>query len=211
MEHYCCFKVYIIRTRARRLRDTLFFKHQYITNPKVSPRIMVIQAVQQLTSALQGNVAQETNAAEALRRVSKLFTKTALAKALEAKAKEQQNQLQTQAEACHATPFLRVAEPNPRVEISLPRVTAVPEVDNRVAKIVASPPKQQQVAQALVTRSQSWLSRDNMQLSVARPNYISQDKDIKHLKSYKKTDFFIQINVNKFVYTNSYIQNHIEK
>ncbi len=73
------------------MRDTLLFKHQYITNPKVSPKTMVIQAAQQLTSALQGNVAPETEAAELLRRVSELFTIIAVAKASAAKAKEQQN------------------------------------------------------------------------------------------------------------------------
>jgi hypothetical protein len=81
MEHDCCFKVYIVKTRATRISNTVFFKHQYITNPKVSPEIMVIQAAQQLTSALQGNIAPETKTAEALHRVSKLFTKIVLAKA----------------------------------------------------------------------------------------------------------------------------------
>ncbi len=142
MEHNCCFKIYIVRTRATRISDTVFFKYQYITNPKVSPKTMVIQATQRLTSALQGNVAPETKAAEALWRVSKLFTKIMLAKASAAKAKEQQNRLQTHPEACGATPFPKVAEPNPRLEISLPRVTTVPEADNHAAKIVASPPKQ---------------------------------------------------------------------
>jgi hypothetical protein len=66
----------------------VFFKHQYITNPKVSPETMFIQATQRLTSTLQGNIAPETKTAEALRRVSKLFTKIAAAKASAAKAKE---------------------------------------------------------------------------------------------------------------------------
>ncbi len=52
MEHYCCYKVYIVDTRATRISDTVFFKHQYITNPKVSPETMVIQAMQRLTSTL---------------------------------------------------------------------------------------------------------------------------------------------------------------
>jgi hypothetical protein len=148
MDCHCCFKVYIIRTRATRIYDTVFFKHQYITNPKVSPKTMVILAAQRLASALQGNVAPETKAADVLRRVSKLFMMIVVAKASAAKAKEQQNRLRNHPEACHTTPFPRVAEPNPRVaepnprvEISLPRVTAVLEA-------VASPPKQWQVAQA---------------------------------------------------------------
>jgi hypothetical protein len=126
-----------------------------------------------VTSALQGNIAPETKAAEALLRVSKLFMKIAVMAASAAKAKDHQNQLRTHPEACRATPFPRVAEPNPRVEVSLPRVTAVPEADNCMAKIVASPPKQGLVAQAPATCSQSRLPRDNMQLFTARPNYKS--------------------------------------
>jgi hypothetical protein len=70
-----------------RISNTVFFKHQYITNPEVSPKTMVIQAPQRLTSTLQGNLAPETKAADALRRVSKLFMKIATAKASAAKAK----------------------------------------------------------------------------------------------------------------------------
>ncbi len=44
MEHHHCFNGYIVRTRATRISNMLFFKHQYITNPKVSPKTSVIQA-----------------------------------------------------------------------------------------------------------------------------------------------------------------------
>ncbi len=33
MEHNQCFHVYIVKTRATRISDTMFFKHQYIMNP----------------------------------------------------------------------------------------------------------------------------------------------------------------------------------
>jgi hypothetical protein len=32
MEHYRCFNIYIVKTRATRVSDAVFFKHQYITN-----------------------------------------------------------------------------------------------------------------------------------------------------------------------------------
>jgi hypothetical protein len=60
---------------------------------------MVIQAAHRLTSALQGSVAPETEAAEVLRRVSELIMKIAATKASAAKGKEQQNQIQTYPEA----------------------------------------------------------------------------------------------------------------
>jgi hypothetical protein len=46
MEHHRCFWVYITRTRATQIGDTVFFKHQYITNPTVSPESHVVAAAQ---------------------------------------------------------------------------------------------------------------------------------------------------------------------
>jgi hypothetical protein len=37
MEHHQCFRVYVTRTRATRISDTIVFKHQYITSPTISP------------------------------------------------------------------------------------------------------------------------------------------------------------------------------
>ena len=34
MQHHRCFRVYITKTRATRISDTMYYKHQYITNPK---------------------------------------------------------------------------------------------------------------------------------------------------------------------------------
>jgi hypothetical protein len=67
--------VYITKTRATRISDTVFFKHQYITNPMVSPESHVVAAAQQLTTALKGNIPAGNETAEALKKVSKLFTK----------------------------------------------------------------------------------------------------------------------------------------
>jgi len=44
MEHHRCFRVYITRTRATRISDTVHFKHQYITNPEISPESLVVAA-----------------------------------------------------------------------------------------------------------------------------------------------------------------------
>ncbi len=89
MEHHQCFKIYVTKTRATRVSDTVFFKHQYITNLTVSPESLVVAAAQQLTSTLKGNIPAGNKTAEALKKVSKLFTKIADAKANIAKVKEQ--------------------------------------------------------------------------------------------------------------------------
>jgi hypothetical protein len=73
----------------------VFFKHQYITNPTVSPESHLVTVAQQLTIALQGNIPTGNKTAEALPKVSKLFTKIAMAKNELAKAKTMRNRVCT--------------------------------------------------------------------------------------------------------------------
>jgi hypothetical protein len=91
MEHHWCINVYIVKTRPTRVSDSVFFKHQHITNPQITPETLVIKAAVELTSALKGTVSQDTEMAEALAKFSYLFHKIAAAKADRAKAKEQRN------------------------------------------------------------------------------------------------------------------------
>jgi hypothetical protein len=166
MEHHRCFKIYVSKTRATRVSDTVFFKHQYITNPVVSPESLVAAAAQQLTTALKGNIPAGNETAEALKKVSVLFTKIAEAKAAVAKAKEQRNRLRTHPDARRAIPLPRVAERNPRVEMVIPKVDETPKADCRVAQIAADPITPQFTAKIPAMSS-----------SAARPNYISQDEE----------------------------------
>jgi hypothetical protein len=96
MEHHQCFKIYVTKTRATRVSDTVFFKHQYITNPSVSPESLVVAVAQQLMTTLKENIPAGNETAEAHMKVSKLFIKIAEAKAAVAKAKEQRNRSRTQ-------------------------------------------------------------------------------------------------------------------
>ncbi len=166
MEHHRCFKIYVSKTRATRVSDTVFFKHQYITNPVVSPESLVVAAAQQLTTALKGNIPAGNETAEALKKVSVLFTKIAEAKAAVAKAKEQRNRLRTHPDARQAIPLPRVAEQNPRVEMAIPRVEETSKADSRVAQIAANP-----------ITPQFTVKFPAMSSSAARLNYISQDKE----------------------------------
>ncbi len=81
MEYHQCFHIYIVRTIATRVSNTVFFKHQYITNPQVTPKTLVIKAALELTSALKGSVSCNGKTAEALKKFSKLFMKIVIAKA----------------------------------------------------------------------------------------------------------------------------------
>jgi hypothetical protein len=59
MEHHQCFHIYIVKTRAAIISDMVFFKYQYIMNPQVTPKMLVIKAALELTSALKGPVAHD--------------------------------------------------------------------------------------------------------------------------------------------------------
>ncbi len=146
MEHHCCYRIYITKTRATRVSDTVNFKHQYITNPTVSPESLVVAVAQQLTTALKGNIPGGNEMMEGLPKVSELFTRIAVAKQEVAAAKAQLNKLQAHPAAWQTPLLLRVAAPAPRVVATVPRVE-VPKADCNVTpndccvggNIVASP------------------------------------------------------------------------
>ncbi len=75
-----------------------------------------------LTSALKGTVSQNCKTAEVLEIFSKLFMKIAAVKSAMAKAKEQQNNLQTHPNAQWAVPLPRVVDRPPIPASQLPRV-----------------------------------------------------------------------------------------
>ncbi len=144
-----------------RISDTVFFKHQYITNPTVSPESHVVTAAQQLATALKGNIPAGNETAEALKKVSNLFTKIATAKNKAAKAKAQCNRVRATPAARQTTHLPRVEAPLPRVAnppeadcCVILRVTNNPEEDCCIVEIVANPYVPRPVTQAPVIHSQ---------------------------------------------------------
>jgi hypothetical protein len=113
MEHHRCFHIYIIKTKATRVYNAVFFKHQYITNPQLTPETLLMKAALELTSALKGTVLHNAETADALAKVSNLFHKIADAKAVTAKAKEQRNHHQTHPNACRTVPLPRMVNKPP--------------------------------------------------------------------------------------------------
>jgi len=103
-----------------------FFNHQYITNPTLSPESHVVAAAQQLATALKGTIPAGNETAEALTKVSELFTKIAAEKQAAAAAKEQRNRLRAHPAARSTTHLPRVEAPPPRVDVPFPRVTETP-------------------------------------------------------------------------------------
>jgi hypothetical protein len=166
MEHHQCFHIYIVKTRATRISDTVFFKHQYITNPQVTPKTLIIKAASDLTCELKGTISRNGKMAEALQKVRELFTKIAAAKSELAKAKEQQNNLQNHPNARQAVPLPRIAKRPPTPASQLPRVPIeIAEADFRVTLL----PTQ--------TGEGGTPQQETCSQPTTRPNYISQDKD----------------------------------
>jgi hypothetical protein len=121
MEHHRCFHVYIVKTRATRVSDRVFFKHQYITNPQITPETLVIKAAAKLTNVLKGTVSRDGEMAEALQKVSNLFTKIAAAKAAKMRARDQMHPT-----AHRPVPLPRVVYRPPTQEDLVPRVPTGP-------------------------------------------------------------------------------------
>ncbi len=53
-EHYRCHIIYVKKTRSKRTSDTVFFKHQYITQPTLTQADIIVNAIDDLTHALKG-------------------------------------------------------------------------------------------------------------------------------------------------------------
>ncbi len=143
---------------------------QYITNSTVLPESLVVAAAQQLTSALKRNIPAGNETAEALKKVGKLFTKIAEAKA-------NIDRIRTHPNAFRTIPLPRVVKQYPRVELSIPRVDKAPKADCCVVQIVANLTMPRFDAQSPMTFSQSWSPRVEAQSSAARFNYILQDEE----------------------------------
>jgi hypothetical protein len=126
--------------------------------------------------ALQGNIPAGNETAEALTKVSKLFTKIALAKKEVAKAKEQRNRLRANPSARITTHLPRVAVPPPRVDVPVPRVTKATQADCCISQIGVSTTMTWLPVQTLATCSSRppWA---NPWRPLSQKNYFLQDEE----------------------------------
>ncbi len=53
-EHYQCHIIHVKKTSCKRIPDTVFVKHKYITQPTLTPVDTVVKAIDDLTHALKG-------------------------------------------------------------------------------------------------------------------------------------------------------------
>jgi hypothetical protein len=199
MEHHRLFYVYIVKTLATRISDLVFFKHQYITNPQLTPETLVLKTVSELTSALKGMVLREAETADALAHVSKLFHKIAEAKAAKAKAKEQRNTHRTHPNAHRGVPLPRVLiDPPTQPAVPLPKVQAAPPVDD--CRVVGGGSERQIVHTLMqIVGSRLQIVGDKTPLqgkhgpSNVGPNYTSQVEDEEHSHGYNTRSWTMSI------------------
>jgi hypothetical protein len=52
-EHYRCHVVFVKKTRAERISDTVHFNHAHITQPIVTPTDILVKTLQDLTQTIK--------------------------------------------------------------------------------------------------------------------------------------------------------------
>jgi hypothetical protein len=53
-EHYRCNRIYVKKTKSKRISDTVNFKHKYITQPTLTQADTKVKVIDDLTHALKG-------------------------------------------------------------------------------------------------------------------------------------------------------------
>ena len=53
-DHYRCHFIFVKATRAKRISDTVYFKHKHITQPTLTTEDLVIKMIQDLSNAIKG-------------------------------------------------------------------------------------------------------------------------------------------------------------
>ena len=73
-EHYRTHVVFVKKTRAKRLADTVFFKHRYITQPTITKADAIVNAYNKLHQTITGIQHSKDDAQmEALERIKQIF------------------------------------------------------------------------------------------------------------------------------------------
>jgi hypothetical protein len=107
-EHYRRHKVHVKRTKSKRVTDTVFFKHGYITQPNVTSADILIKAIDDLSATLK----HQRNT-EGIKEMEALWK---LDELLNQKGSETTHVPNPTAERSRTVPTPRVERPIPRVE-----------------------------------------------------------------------------------------------
>ena len=125
-EHYRTHIIFVKKTRAKRLADTVFFKHKYITQPTVTPADAVVQAYHKMMQALQGIQHSKDDAQmEALERLQENLQPTTEATIprvnQQTKLTDSVPRVQFVEPEAQSEPVRLTVEPSPRLVVASPR------------------------------------------------------------------------------------------
>ena len=72
-EHYRCHEVWVNNTRSVRVGQTVFFKHQYLTQPTTTTSDAILKAADDLAQALKGIVPVNGKSRDAIDHLMEIF------------------------------------------------------------------------------------------------------------------------------------------
>jgi hypothetical protein len=105
-DHYHCHEIYINDTRHTHTCNTAFFKHKYLTMPTLTPADTLIQAADNLTSAIAGIISPPNMTMDAIDQLMHIFKQQAET------AKNKATVQRVLKECAHTERVLTRAEPN---------------------------------------------------------------------------------------------------
>ena len=61
LDHYRCHVIFVKAMQAKRIYDTIYFKHKHIAQPTLMTEDLVIKAIQDLSNAIRGGKKLSSN------------------------------------------------------------------------------------------------------------------------------------------------------
>jgi hypothetical protein len=72
-EHYRCHRIYISDTKSKRICETVFFKHKYLTMPTITPADAILKAADNLVDAICNQIPKNSATADAVEQLMEVF------------------------------------------------------------------------------------------------------------------------------------------
>lgn len=156
-DHYRCHWIFVKATRAKRISDTVFFKHKHITQPTVSAEDLVIKAVQDLTNVIKGSSNSKDDAQiEAIQRIAaalKPGNQLPIEQAAERRQRIQREQIQAEKSPLTVQPPRVQTAPPPRVRFDLEANEERPFKSTEPPQLIVKSPKPKQAAPKSILKS----------------------------------------------------------
>ena len=122
-----CHVIHVKKTRSKRITDTVWFKHKYITQPKVTPADQIVKAINDLACALKDkNNVEGLEQMEALQKLEELLTKSPIHKDDLSRVKQEPR--------VTFEPSVKPSAQSPRVEITEPEIPRI-QLNNKQMSI----------------------------------------------------------------------------